>query len=61
MMIHLLIMVLIVAAVCGLIVFLINRAPFIPAEWKAIGGYIVLFVFVIWIITLLLPMAGVIK
>ncbi len=49
---------LIAAVICGVIVFLIDRAPFIDAEWKGYLRYGVLVLFVIWLLILLMGALG---
>jgi hypothetical protein len=55
----LLITVLIIVLVAGLVAWIIQKAPFIPEEYKAIALWILLVILVIWVISILLPMAGV--
>jgi hypothetical protein len=49
---------LIIGIVVGILIFLVNRAPFIPAEWKQIIVYIIYFICAIAVINLLLGMTG---
>ena len=51
-----LIAVVIIIGVCGIIAFLINRAPFIEAEFKTLGVYAMLVVAVILIAMQLWPL-----
>lgn len=57
--ISLLVFLLIVALIAGLAVFLIRRAPFIPAEFKAWAEYAVIAIAVLIIIVKLLNLLGV--
>lgn len=43
-----------VLVLAGVIVFLVNRAPFIDPPWKSYIGYAILIFVVIWIIGALL-------
>ncbi len=49
---------LVAALLCGLLVFLIDRAPFIDAEWKGYIRYGVLVLFVVWLVIILFGAIG---
>jgi len=48
----------IIGFVFGILIFLINKAPFIPVEWKSFIIYFVYFVAALILINLLLGLAG---
>ena len=56
--IELVIDLLIIGFVGGILIFLINKAPFIPAEWKSVIIYVVYFIGAIFLINLLLGLGG---
>lgn len=53
-----LITILVYLLICGLVAFLIRKAPFLDEEYKQIGLYILLVVFVLAVISLLLGYSG---
>ena len=57
--IGLIIALIIVGIVCGLVVWLIRAAPFIPAPFKSGAEYLVCVVAVLVILALALPLVGV--
>lgn len=48
----------VIGFIFGILLFLVNRAPFIPAEWKVFVVYFIYFVGAIFLINLLLGLAG---
>lgn len=48
----------IIGFVFGILLFLVNKAPFIPAEWKVFIVYFIYFVGALVLINLLLGLAG---
>ncbi len=48
----------VIGAVFGILIFLVNKAPFIPAEWKQFIIYFIYFVGALFLINLLLGLAG---
>ncbi len=57
--IHVLILVIAIIVVGGVADFLIQRAPFIAAEYKGAARWVILAVVIIWLLLLLLQAAGV--
>jgi fructose-specific phosphotransferase system IIC component len=57
--IALLVTILIVGLIAGLVIFLVRRAPFIPADFKAWAEYLVIAIAVLVIIVRALPLVGV--
>lgn len=47
-----LISIIIVLIVIGILVFLLNKAPFIDAQYKQIINYVILVVVILWILSL---------
>jgi hypothetical protein len=56
--VNLVVYLIIVAVIIGILLFLVDKAPFIPGEAKAIIKYVIYFVAAIAIINLLLGLAG---
>lgn len=48
----------VIGLILGILLFLVNRAPFIPPEWKTGIVYVIYFVAAIIIINFLLGLAG---
>ncbi len=57
--VHMLLLVLAIIVVGGVVDFLIQRAPFIGAEYKGAARWVILAVVVIWLLLILLQAAGV--
>jgi len=56
--VELVIWLIVLGLIVGLLLFLVAKAPFIPAEWKQWINYVIYFVCVLILINFLLTMAG---
>lgn len=56
--VNLVVYMIIIGIVFGLLFFLVDRAPFIPPEWKTVIKYVIIFIAVLFLINLLLGLVG---